>query len=98
MDVARTLKILRLFHNMTQAELAQKLSISKSYLSEIESGSKRINLEILGTYSTVFKVPISQILLFSESVKDHSIAEKARTILSKKFLNILEWMAKDAEK
>jgi hypothetical protein len=52
----------------------------------------------LETYSTVFKVPISQILLFSESVKDHSIAEKARIILSKKFLNILEWMAKNAKK
>lgn len=38
--INRALKTIRLYHNLKQSELADNLCISKSYLSEIESGKK----------------------------------------------------------
>lgn len=42
--INRALKTIRLFHNIKQSELADKLCISKSYLSELESGKKQSHL------------------------------------------------------
>ena len=34
------LRLVRVFHDMSQTALAERLGISKSYLSEIEKGEK----------------------------------------------------------
>jgi len=97
MQTERALKLLRLFYGKTQEQLSKELEISKSYLSEIESGNKRISLDLIEKYSKIFNFPASQILLFSETLQDGSFSEKVRLKLSKKFLSILEWVAHEKE-
>ena len=42
------LRLMRVFHDMSQTNLADKLGISKSYLSEIEKGEKKkVTLDLL---------------------------------------------------
>lgn len=89
----RALKLLRTYHQYTQVELAKRLGISNSYLSELEKGDKTAGLDLLGKYSAVFKMPVSSILLFSESIEDgHKPGVKLRVAAADKILRLLEWL------
>jgi transcriptional regulator with XRE-family HTH domain len=62
------LRLIRVFHDLKQWELAEKLEISKSYISEVESGKKVPSLELIEKYSNFFNIPSSSILYFSEEL------------------------------
>ena len=64
--INRALNTIRVFHEINQKELAEKLKISRSYISEIESGKKKPSLDLIQQYSKVFDVPVSNIFLLSE--------------------------------
>jgi len=92
--INRALKTIRQFHSLTQAELALKLDMSKSYLSEIESGKKSVSFDLLEKYSGLFDIPISSLVFFSENLeKTDSIPEKFRSVVADKILKIMEWVA-----
>jgi transcriptional regulator with XRE-family HTH domain len=88
--IAEALRLLRTYHKTTQTKLAADLGISKSYLSEIESGKKNITLELLRQYSVRFDVPLSALFFFSEEMEktragraEGAIALGALRLLSK---------------
>jgi transcriptional regulator with XRE-family HTH domain len=88
----RALRLLRTYHQLTQVELAKRLGISNSYLSEIESGDKPPQLDLLEKYSEIFKMPTSSILLFSESMdREKRRGGKLRVGAADKILRLLEW-------
>ncbi|MEO0971033.1 MAG: helix-turn-helix transcriptional regulator [Cyanobacteria bacterium J06639_18] len=87
------LRLMRVFHDLSQKELTKKLGISKSYLSEIESGKKTPTLELINRYADVFDVPASSILFFAESLNEGEKTEKLRTFVSSKVLAILNFIA-----
>jgi transcriptional regulator with XRE-family HTH domain len=93
--INRALKLLRTYHQLTQVELASRLEISNSYLSEIEKGVKSPSIDLLNKYSNIFNMPVSTILLFSENIDDKkSITKnKIRVSAADKLLKILEWLA-----
>lgn len=89
----RALKLLRTYHQYTQVELAKRLGISNSYLSELEKGDKTPGLDLLERYSDVFKMPVSSILLFSESIDEPpKPGTKLRVAAADKILRLLEWL------
>jgi transcriptional regulator with XRE-family HTH domain len=89
----RALRLLRTYHQLTQVDLAKRLSISNSYLSEIESGDKSPGLELLNKYSDIFKMPVSSILLFSESLAgEGKHGGTLRVGAAEKILRLLEWL------
>ncbi|WP_373529975.1 helix-turn-helix transcriptional regulator [Nostoc sp.] len=91
--LSEALRLMRVFYDLTQKELAEKLGISKSYLSEIESGKKTPTLELLNRYSEFFDIPASSIMFFSESLNKDIKTEKLRTFVSSKILAILNFIA-----
>lgn len=89
----RALKLLRTYHQLTQVELAKRLGISNSYLSEIEKGDKAPGLDLLTKYAEVFKMPTSSILLFSETMEgERKPGSKLRVAAADKILRLLEWL------
>ncbi len=98
--INKAIKLIRQFHNLKQIELAEKLSISKSYLSEIESGKKPVSIELLEKYSQQFEIPISSLMFFSESLENkNKVPEKFKSFFAKKIINIMEWVIdRDEEK
>lgn len=89
----RALKLLRTYHQLSQTELASKLEVSNSYLCEIEKGVKQPSLDLLSQYARVFKMPVSNILLFSEEIEaPYSSSEKLRVTAASKVLRLLEWI------
>ncbi|MBL4911449.1 MAG: helix-turn-helix transcriptional regulator [Alteromonadaceae bacterium] len=96
--INKALKIIRQFHNLKQVELAESLAISKSYLSEIESGKKPASVELLEKYSKQFDIPMSSLVFFSESLEDKKkIPEKFKRFFAAKILNIMEWVTEREE-
>jgi transcriptional regulator with XRE-family HTH domain len=93
------LRLIRVFHDLSQKDLAQKLDISKSYLSEVESGKKNPTIDLLNRYSGIFNIPMSSIMFFSERLdldKNEKI-ESARNFLSSKIISILDFIASRSE-
>lgn len=89
--LSQALKNIRKINSMTQEELADKLNITRSYLSEIETGSKEPGLILLRKYSETFEIPLSHLFLFSESIDNtNSLSSKFQSFTSKKILSLLD--------
>ncbi|EJD6110820.1 helix-turn-helix domain-containing protein [Morganella morganii] len=92
--INRALKTIRLYHNLKQSELADNLCISKSYLSEIESGKKTVSFDMLVKYSQEFNIPVSSLVFLSEEMNTSSnktFASKFRSIFTERIFKIMEW-------
>lgn len=77
------LKMIRAFHRLSQTQLAEKIGLSKSYISEVESGKKEVTHNILNEYSKTFNIPKSSILLLSEALDgDKKLPKPASKIVS----------------
>ncbi len=61
-DFGNTLKSLRLQCNMTQAQLAHKLGVTKSVVSAYENGLRMPSYDILISISKFFKVTTDYLL------------------------------------
>lgn len=90
--LGEALRLIRVFHDLKQSETAAKLGISKSYLSEIESGGKEPTLQLIGRYGEVFGLPASSILFFAESIDKASPREQARRMVAGKILALLRFL------
>ena len=90
--ISDALRLIRVFHDLRQKELAEKLGIAPSHLSEIEHGKKQPTLQLLEAYAVEFKMPVSSILFFSEQMSGGR-AERIRTQVSKKVVTLLDFIA-----
>ena len=91
------LKQIRIFHQIKQVDLATRLEISKSYLSEIESDRKNVSIDLLERYSSIFSIPVSSLLLFSENLEAAKKSDKFRLNCSNKIIKVMEWISAGSE-
>lgn len=83
------LRTIREIHRFQQSEMAEKLHISRSHLSEIESGKKGVSVELLTRYADAFDVPASTLLSFAEALDGPSPRRQEN---AKKLLGVLNWV------
>ncbi len=94
--LGKILKHIRIFHHYNQIELAEKLAVSRSYISEIESNKKTPTIEFLQKYSEFFDIPLSNIMMFSESKNlKKSAKSKTKFFLTSTAIKFLDWIAKE---
>lgn len=86
------LRLIRVYHDMKQNEAADKLGISKSYLSEIEKGHKEPSLDLLRRYENTFDIPTSSIMFFSENLGKSPTRERARTFVASKIISLMKFL------
>jgi transcriptional regulator with XRE-family HTH domain len=95
--INEALRLIRVFHDLKQFELANRLQISKSHISEIEKGIKTPSLEIIEKYSSEFKIPVSAIMFFAEELPGAKRGEKSRSKIASKVLGFLTFIERRAE-
>ena len=98
--LSEALRLMRVFHDMKQVELADRLGVSRSHLSEIESGKKEPSLDLVRRYADLFDVPVSSILFFSENLDpDRSPKQltRVRGVIASKVLDFLKLVERRAE-
>ncbi len=91
------LRLMRVFHDLKQIELAEKLGVSKSHISEIEKGTKKPSLNLIEQYSQEFFIPASSILFFAEELPNAKSGEKVRATVAEKVLDILKFVERKAD-
>ncbi|PZF76443.1 transcriptional regulator [Aestuariivirga litoralis] len=96
--INEALRLIRVYHDMKQNEAAEKLGISKSYLSEIEKGPKEPTLDLLRKYEIVFGIPTSSILFFSENLGKSATHERARTFVASKIISLMKFLEERSER
>ena len=82
------LRLFRVFHDLKQTEMAERLGISVSYLSEIEKGKKEPSLKLIEKYANEFNTSASSILGFSEKLSVDS--KGIKSIIAKKIIQFLK--------
>ncbi|MEI7837258.1 MAG: helix-turn-helix transcriptional regulator [Planctomycetota bacterium] len=87
------LRLVRLFHNQSQTQVAEGIGFSKSYISEIEAGKKKVSLDVLDRYSQHFKIPASSLMFFAERAAAGTQSETIRVYVAAKVINMLDWLA-----
>jgi transcriptional regulator with XRE-family HTH domain len=89
----RALKLIRQYHRLSQVELAERLNLSKSFISEIEKeGGKKPSIDVLERYASYFRMPLSSLLLFAERTDADDLGERSRNFAADKVLKMLEWL------
>lgn len=91
--LAEALRLLRVYHNITQKRLADDLRVSKSYICEIESGKKRAGLDILESYAAHFNVPLSSLFFFSEELDRRKLTDRVQGNVAMAALRLLDAIA-----
>jgi transcriptional regulator with XRE-family HTH domain len=91
--LAKALRLLRTINDLSQHDLAKDLQVSPAYLSQIESGKRKASTDVIARYAQVFKVPVSTLWLFSETLKENTLKERSRVFAADKLLRIMEAVA-----
>ena len=60
--VGDVLRSLRLARRMTMADLAEQIGISASYISRIESGTRRINMDLINAFCKFYEITPAELM------------------------------------
>jgi transcriptional regulator with XRE-family HTH domain len=96
-QLSQALRLVRVYHDQTQTETARRIGLSKSYVSELEAGNKKVTLDVLEKYASAFKIPISSLMLFAEHSHDGKFREDVRVYIADKVVKMLDWIATISE-
>lgn len=95
--MGEALRLLRIFNGYKSAELAKKLELSQSYVSELENGKKQPTMEVLDKYAKVFEMKKSTLMLFAESLEDEEIKNDKKQRIARAGMKLLKILEKVGE-
>ncbi|WP_439469847.1 helix-turn-helix domain-containing protein [Blastomonas fulva] len=87
------LRLVRVFHDLNKTQTADRVGLSKSYITELERGDKKVTMEVLEKYAGGFSIPLSSLMFFAEQAANPSPTEKTRSFVAGKALKMLDWIA-----
>ena len=95
--MGEALRLLRIFNGYKSAELAKKLELSQSYVSELENGKKQPTMEVLDKYAKVFEMKKSTLMLFAESLEGEEIKYDKKQRIARAGMKLLKILEKVGE-
>ena len=93
--INEALRLIRLYSKLSQADLAERLGVSQSMVSDVESGRKGVSMDLLDAYSRALDIRMSQLLFFAEEIEGQPIARRGQLIIAEGVLRLLEKIAPD---
>lgn len=95
--INEALRLIRVFHDLKQFELADRLGVSKSHISEVEKGVKSPSLDLIERYAKEFKLPVSSIMFFAEELPQAKGGDRVRSKIAGKVIDILRFVERKAD-
>ena len=95
--MGEALRLLRIFNGYKSTELAKKLELSQSYVSELENGKKQPTMEVLDKYAKVFEMKKSTLMLFAESLEGEEIKNDKKQRIARAGMKLLKILEKVGE-
>jgi transcriptional regulator with XRE-family HTH domain len=91
MNYGRAIRIVRTAYGLSQAQLAERLSIGTSHLSLLEAGKRQPSVQVLEEVSTVLNVPPHLLTLLASEPSDIDNPKNAEEIarLAQALLRVL---------
>jgi transcriptional regulator with XRE-family HTH domain len=86
------LRLIRVFHGLNKTQTAGRVALSKSYITELESGVKKVTMDVLEKYAVGFSIPISSLMFFAEQAAEPNVIEKTQNFVAGKTLKMLDWV------
>jgi len=94
-SINEALFLARIYWNKSQTDMSRELGISQSYLSEIETSRRNVDMSLLEKYSRSLGIPKSTLVLFSEGLEGKPPARSGRYVIADWALRILERLVPD---
>lgn len=91
--INEALRVARLYWGYTQSDMASRLEVSQSVVSEIESASKSVSMDMLEKYAGALEVKMSNLLFFAEELEGVPQPTRGKTIIARKVLEFLDGIA-----
>jgi transcriptional regulator with XRE-family HTH domain len=88
--INEALRLLRLYCRYSQAEMAERVGVTQSLISDVEGARKSVSMDLLEAYSAAVGVKMSQLLFFAEEIEGQPIARRGQLIVAEKVLHLLE--------
>lgn len=88
--INEALRLLRLYCGMSQSDMASRLKVTQSMVSDVESGRKSVSMDLLQAYSEAVEVPMSQLLFFAEEIEGEPVARRGHLIVAERVLQLLD--------
>ena len=95
--INEALRMFRVFYDLKQYELAEKLGVSQSYISEIEKELKSPSLDLIEKYSREIKIPVSSIMFFAEELPQARAGDRIRPKIANKVIQLLRFVERRAD-
>ncbi len=74
--IGKVLKLLRIVQDLSVKDLASRMQVSSSYISDVEAYRKNPSLDMLERYSIALGVKTSTLLYFNEQGKNNGYDHK----------------------
>jgi transcriptional regulator with XRE-family HTH domain len=87
--INEAIRLLRVYNDIKQKDLAEKLNVSTTFLCEIEKGKRPVSPETVKKYSVIFNLNTDCILQFAVVLK------KNKNIKKDIFKNIIKTILED---
>lgn len=88
--INEALRLLRLYCRYSQVEMAERVGVTQSLISDVEGARKAVSMDLLEAYSAAVNVKMSQLLFFAEEIEGQPIARRGQLIVAEKVLQVLE--------
>ncbi len=84
------LRLIRVFHDMSAKQLAEKLSISEAMLSKIEKNKAKPSIELLRKYAEIFNTTESALLMFADNLDEKHQRSPFKIAIRNKLFALLQ--------
>ena len=91
--INEALRLIRIYSKFSQVQLADRLGVAQSLVSDVESGRKGVSMDLLERYSDALGVRMSKLLFFAEEIEGQPIGRRGKLIIAEGILKLLEHLA-----
>jgi transcriptional regulator with XRE-family HTH domain len=91
-NAKKALRLIREYHDLNPTQIGILVGLHEKHVLALETGKRKITLEVVERYATAFEIPVSSLMLLAEQA-DGIFTVDPRDYVSNKVITILEWLA-----